>query len=170
MIKHLECIDNCKIIERDTFLDDIYDCDIFVGDYCSTIIEAIVLNKKIIYTPTEVGYSEFGKKFLNASYIVNNVEDLNKTIEKLLQGDDPLKEERKRFFQIASPTPKNGTFSRDLLDYIATNYVPVPISSRTYNTQLDKQRIKHKISLKNKFLYKIWKHLDKKLRKKGIIP
>ena len=109
---------NIQVICDGDFLDDIYNSDIFIADYCSTITEAAIFDIPIIYTPTVVKLSKFGKKFLQCAYIANDVQEMKFHITNLLNGKDSLNNNRKKFRYIASPKARYGSYAKDLLKYI----------------------------------------------------
>lgn len=109
---------NIKIICDGDFLDEIYHANIFVGDYCSTIVEAAVFDIPTVYTPTKVTLSEFGGKFLRSSYIAHNINDMELILNNLLDGKDYLKTKRKKFINIASPKSRHASYAKDLLYFI----------------------------------------------------
>lgn len=147
----LNDLPNIKTIAYDDFLDDIFNADLFIGDYCSTIIEFALTGRPIIYCSTNVEFNPFGQKLIQGMYAANTAEEIDKYIKDLRQGTDPLKKTRKENIGIISESLGNHkSIAQKLLKYLEKNL--------------------KKISLKNKIRYKIWKHLDKKLRKEGIIP
>lgn len=131
---------NIKIICDGDFLDDIYNADIFIGDYCSTIIEAAIFNIPTIYTPTHVTLSKFGRKFIKSSYVAKNVDDMNFVINKLFSGKDKKKRKREKFINVASPESKNASYAKDLLAFISSNLYAKHITDKSFLTRI-KQKI-----------------------------
>ena len=115
----LKSLPNCVIVKDDNFLEQITNADIFVGDYCSTIVEFALTKKPIIYCPTEVTLSKFGEEFIKAVYVCNDEQSLNNILIQLINGQDTLQQQRDRFFSIATYVPPNGkTLAQNFLDYI----------------------------------------------------
>lgn len=86
---------NIQIIDNKEFLDCVFNADIFIGDYCSTIMEFTLTGKPVIYTPTDVKLSAYGKQIANSYYVVNSTYEMQKTLDKLIEdGNDPLKHKR----------------------------------------------------------------------------
>lgn len=188
-ISQINAMENIKIINHGDFLDDVFNADIFVGDYCSTIMEFTLTGKPVIYTPTEVIVSEYGKKILEGYYIVHNKNQMDDTLKFLLSGTDPLKKVREKIIPLISDKHKGYSIAQYCLKYFLSldfskdleKSIQITMSSNLNKRGLKKyfykiwkhlnKQIKCKEDYKKKhpLKYKIWKHLDKKLRKKGII-
>lgn len=135
---------NAKIIGEKDFLEDIYNADIFIGDYSSTIVEAAILGCQIIYTPVEVKLSKFGKHFVKKTHVANNVEELISCIDICLKNNRN-KGINKYFLKICSIKSKKGSYAKDLLAYIKKYALPVgdntDIKYLGSNTQLKEPKI-----------------------------
>lgn len=118
LFKFLNTSKNIKLIESDDFLDDIYNADIFVGDYCSTITEAAIFDIPVIYTPTSVVLSEFGEKFIQQAYVAHNPNEMDFFINSILNNKDYNRKNRRQFIDIASPAPNKKSYAMDLLEYM----------------------------------------------------
>ncbi len=163
LFNEIKKIKNIQIVEDDNFLEDIFNADIFIGDYCSTIIEFMLTKKPIIYTPCEVTLSEYGKNILEGMYIVNNIKEMDIKINTLLKDNDKLKEIRKKKIPLITDIHSDKTIAQYLLDLLKNENDNFKNQTTKIKTQ------KSNLSFKNKIRYKIWKHFDKILRKKGII-
>ena len=130
LFSYFENQKNVKILENEDFLDYIACCDVFIGDYCSTIVEASILGHPVIYTPTKITFNDFGKKFAKQAYIANNKKELEFYIKECLEGKDALKKQREKFIDIASPAAKQVSYAYDLLNYIQQN---LPKKANKYN-------------------------------------
>ena len=121
----LENTPNIKIINEDDFLDDIANADIFVGDYCSTIIEAAILGVRIIYTPLNETLSEFGKEFSKYVLTASTSEQLQEFLQTSLQNNEKTDT---AFIKVASNSNlftfwqkicrRKTSYAKELLDYI----------------------------------------------------
>ena len=160
---------NIKIIGHDDFLDDVFNADIFIGDYCSTILEFSLTGKPVIYTPCDIVLSTYGKKIISGYYIVNNIDEMKKQINQLREKIDPLKKIRKNNIYLISDTHPNQSIAKYCLEYFKKLDYTVPINIKRDDLKEEKQITKTKLSCVNKIRYKMWKHLGKKLQKKGII-
>lgn len=111
---------NVKILGDDDFLDYVFNADIFVGDYCSTIVEYGLTGKPIIYNPTNVTLSEFGQQFIEGAYQIDNIDDLDFTIKNIKNGKDSLEKQkiREKNRKLISYTPPNGMSIAQYLLYI----------------------------------------------------
>ena len=165
----IAALNNIEIISHGDFLDDVFNADIFIGDYCSTIIEFALSGKPVLYTPTNVFFNEFGKKVSKGFYFINSADEMKKVLSDLLDNNkDPLQKQREKLRGIISDTHDNQTIAQHLIEYLTQNIEKDKQYCHSLEIQLDFP--KKKISWKNKIRYKIWKHLNKKLKKKGIIP
>lgn len=161
---------NIKIIGQGDFLDDVFNADIFIGDYCSTIMEFSLTGKPVIYTPCEVVLSNYGKQILKGYYVVNNVSEMTERLQSLLRGEDPLQQQRTANIALLSDQHPGQTNAQYCLAYFKSLDYSAPIQT---GCKLPENKIKlsapQQLERKDKLYYKIWKHLDKKLRRKGII-
>lgn len=175
MFGTLENMKNVKIIEDDDFLDYVMNADIFVGDYCSTIMEFALTGKPVIYTPTEVILSDYGKEILKGMYIADNFKEISNIIENIKNGEDDLKDVRQNVKNLISDTPPNGmTIGKYILEYIknADKKVENPEQrAELLNEKIVKKEVETetKIKFKDKIRLKIYKRLYKTLHRKNLV-
>ncbi len=175
MFDMLENMKNVKIIEDDDFLDYVMNADIFVGDYCSTIMEFALTGKPVIYTPTEVILSDYGKEILKGMYIADNFNEISNIISNLKNGEDDLKDVRQNVKNLISDTPPNGmTIGKYILEYIknADKKVENPEQrAELLNEKIVKKEVEKetKIKFKDKIRLKIYKRLYKTLHRKNLV-
>jgi len=93
---------------QDTFLTS----DILVSDTSSMLIEYFLTGKPIIYTYKLAATIDFGKEFAEGFYWVKNEAELRETLNRLIQGKDPLFERRKRIIQDMIYRPEGGAGER----------------------------------------------------------
>lgn len=156
---------NIKIINHGDFLDDVFNSDIFIGDYCSTIMEFSLSGKPVIYTPCEVTHSSYGKKIINGYYIVNNTDEMKNQLIQLKDNIDPLKEIRQNNIPLISDIHDGKTIAQYCLEYFKSLDYSKPIKIK----RDDVNPIATKLNFKNKVRYKIWSHYNKILKRKGLI-
>lgn len=186
IFNRMAALNNIEIVSHGDFLDDVFNADIFIGDYCSTIIEFALSGKPVLYTPTNVFFNKFGKKISKGFYFINTADEMKKCLFNLIENNkDPLQRKRESLRGIISDTHDNRTIAQYLIEYLTQNIEKDKQYCHTVEIQLSSS--KKKISWKNKLRYKIWKHLNKKeaaslweykfhkhlskkLVKKGIIP
>ena len=66
--------------------------DILITDYSSVILEFFLSGKPVIYcTKTNINFDENYKKMIQGCYIAENWEQIEMTVQKLLNGEDDLK-------------------------------------------------------------------------------
>lgn len=165
LMNQIKELPNIKIINHGDFLDEVFNCDVFIGDYCSTIMEFSLTGKPVIYTPCEVTYSQYGKKIISGYYIVNNVDEMQSRLEQLGNNIDPLCEVRKNNIQLISDIHPGQTIAQYCLNYFKKLDYTKPIEIKRNIFVENKSRL----SFKNKIRYKIWSHYNKVLKRKGII-
>ena len=69
--------------------------DILITDYSSVILEFFLSGKPVIYcTKTNISFDENYKKMIQGCYIAENWEQIEITVQKLLNGEDNLKAAR----------------------------------------------------------------------------
>ena len=119
LLKDFKKLENAKVVMNDDFLDDVMNADLYIGDYSSTVVEFALTAKPIIYTPCDICLNKIGKKIYEASYICENIEQMENAILNIINGKDckkNLRNELKEFLLI--DTPKNQTYAQNLLNYI----------------------------------------------------
>lgn len=81
--------------EKPSYDDAFNTADILVADYSSTIIEFFLRGKPVIYCGKREELSSQISDVTKTFYYVNGWEQLNKVLDDLKDGIDPLKEERR---------------------------------------------------------------------------
>ena len=143
---------NITVVENDDFLDKVFEADIFVGDYCSTIMEFALTKKPIIYTPVDdIVLSNYGNKILSSWYTANSKKELKKHIIRLKNQNDPKRKIREDLLYLLSDSPKNKSIALDILEYLRNNIKPGEKrkSTKTHNIYYIFGIIKIKIKKKN---------------------
>ena len=79
-----------------SILDTYNETDILISDISSVIPMFFMTGKPVIYCPFECEYTASFKKILPGLYQVRDWNELSDTINRLLSGDDPLRQERER--------------------------------------------------------------------------
>lgn len=69
---------------------------IIISDYSSIVINMALAEKPVIYFPGEVYSNGDYKQLSDGFYVVNSTQELVTAFEKLISGDDSLKEKRKQ--------------------------------------------------------------------------
>lgn len=119
LLEEFKALSNTQIVINDDFLDNVMNADLYIGDYSSTVVEFALTAKPLIYTPCEVYLNEIGEKICEASYVCENIEQMENAILNIYQGNDykqSLRNNLKEFLLI--DTPKNQTYAQNLLNYI----------------------------------------------------
>lgn len=112
-------LNNFEFEEGGNFLDTLWDADLMVSDYSSTIAEFLLTGKPVIYTPTQIKLNLLGQKIVESMYIANNQEDLSSFIDTLRSGVDPLWHKRQAIGDTISTHRAHGkTMAQYFLDYI----------------------------------------------------
>ncbi len=159
---------NTEVIDTDDFLDEVMNADLYIGDYSSTFVEYALTAKPYIYTPTAVKLNKIGKEIYSAAYVAQNIEEMIKHIDTIIGGKDSKFQERQKVKSfLLKGVPADGRYGKAILKYIKENISDAKrLKPKSTEKLLPDRKIKN---LKNKFRYKIWKHLNKKLRQEGII-
>ena len=100
--KHKKRYKNCnnaKIDTRKEYLTTFYSSDFMITDISSIIPEYFLTGKPIIYCHRTNHFNKFGEKMAEGFYWVHNWEELEKTIEMLKRGEDPLYEKRQQIIK-----------------------------------------------------------------------
>lgn len=112
-------LNNFEFEEGGNFLDTLWDADLMVSDYSSTIAEFLLTGKPVIYTPTQIKLNLLGQKMVESMYIANKEEDLSTLIYTLRSGVDPLWYKRQAIGDTISTHRAHGnTMAQYFLDYI----------------------------------------------------
>ena len=91
---------NGIVIDSNKSITDTYaQTDILIADRSSIIPLFFLTGRPVIYCATETDYSALYLTILPGLYIANSQEELDKYLESLLQGIDPLKEKRREIIE-----------------------------------------------------------------------
>lgn len=91
----------------------IHDCGSFIGEYLYTRKPAMFLSNG---RPFDHQYNELAQKCLENYYIGKNKKDVEKFIINLINGEDPLKEKREKFFKEELLPPNGKLASQNIID------------------------------------------------------
>lgn len=101
-------IANAKIDNQKEYLTTFYSSDIMITDISSIVAEYFLTGKPIIYCHKKNCFNDFSRKLSKGFYWVHNWEELQKTIEMLKSGNDPLKEKRQEIIKKEFYIPEKG--------------------------------------------------------------
>lgn len=90
---------NAAIDFSNDFLQTFYSSDILITDISSIIPEYFLTKKPIIYCNKTDVFNEFGEQLAKGFYWVNTWDELKEVLNRLLLGQDPLKEKRNELIQ-----------------------------------------------------------------------
>lgn len=90
---------NAKIDTQKEYLTTFYSSDFMITDISSILIEYFLTQKPIIYCHRTNHFNDFGLKLAEGFYWVRNWEELQKTIEMLKAGQDPLHDVRQKIIK-----------------------------------------------------------------------
>ena len=99
---------NAKIDSRKEYLTTFYSSDILITDISSIVAEYFLTGKPVVYCHKKDCFNDFSRKIAEGFYWVRNWDELQKTIEMLKSGDDPLKEKRQEIIKSEFYIPKVG--------------------------------------------------------------
>ena len=99
---------NAKIDTEKEYLPTFYTSDILITDISSIVAEYFLTGKPIIYCHKTDYFNDFSRKLSEGFYWVHNWDELQKAIEMLISGNDPLKEKRYQIIKDNFYIPKNG--------------------------------------------------------------
>lgn len=98
----------------------IHDCGSFTGEYMFVKKPVIFMSKDINGIVRKA--DDFGKKCLNLHYVGKSLEDADNFIKNvILTGDDPMKEERQRFYDEYLLPPNGKTVAENIHDDLVTS-------------------------------------------------
>lgn len=100
---------NMVIDESNEYKNTFVTSDILISDVSSMITEFFVTGKPIIYTHRIDVFNSIGKKISEGLYFVNNKYELERKLDMLLSGNDPLKEKRYELLKEVFYYPKDGS-------------------------------------------------------------
>lgn len=113
--------DKFSLDEKPSYDDAFNTADVLVADYSSTIIEFFLRGKPVIYCGKREELSPQIADVTKTFYYVNGWEQLNKVLDDLKDGIDPLKEERWiAVEQFGAGTQDAG---EEILNVLKKNYV-----------------------------------------------
>ncbi len=163
-------IKNIKVEYKHTITPWIMSCDFFLHSGCSTVFEASILKKKIIYL-LEKNIPKRPTVFSKLGYVSKNVDEAEKTISSFLAKNKRynLKKSKLNNNIIENSNGKNFSLLLcDLLNKIKFKnifeykYQKTKINSEAFKTSKFKQKIKELI-LNTKFGVKILNEIDPNL-------
>lgn len=106
--KRYDKLSNAKIDSQKEYLTTFYSSDIMITDISSIVAEYFLTGKPIIYCHRKDCFNDFSRKISEGFYWVRNWEELQKTIEMLKSGNDPLKEKRQEIIKNEFFIPHQG--------------------------------------------------------------
>lgn len=116
-------MDNTSLNEG-TYETLFIESDAMIHDSASFIVEYLYLNKPVMRTLNGENlnrlFNEFGIECINNHYHAKNIQDIEAFIQNVIQGNDPMKEQRSRFI-IEKLIPKGSPSQNvvnDILDSI----------------------------------------------------
>lgn len=86
---------NMKYDQTKDYTEVFWTSDILLTDFSSIVVEYFITGKPIVYCNTECNPDEFFEQVLSVLYIVNDWNEVENTLNMLLDGYDPLKQKRK---------------------------------------------------------------------------
>ena len=93
-----ETMENLSLDEDFDYVETFLNTDVLISDYSAIMAEFFATGKPVIYCDANSkynqDYTESAKVILEGTYIAKNFEDIEKYIEMLRSGIDPLKENR----------------------------------------------------------------------------
>ena len=101
-------LSNAKIDKQKEYLTTFYSSDIMITDISSIVAEYFLTGKPIIYCHKKDCFNDFSRKISEGFYWVHNWDELQKTIEMLISGNDQLKEKRQEIIKNEFYIPEKG--------------------------------------------------------------
>jgi CDP-glycerol glycerophosphotransferase (TagB/SpsB family) len=96
--------------DHDTMMDQaIEKADLMITDYSSIIINYFLTGKPIIYCKAQYELNEEYSKIEKCMYVAKSKTDIQRYVEMLLSGNDPLKESRKKLIESYSNKHSGAT-------------------------------------------------------------
>lgn len=116
-----EKMPNVQLDTRKEYLDSFATADILVSDMSGVVVDFAVTGKPIIYCSPNQVFNQSCEKLKESYYIVHNQQELEETLEMLLSGKDPKKEERLQAVNevLGICDGKNGA---RILQYVKNDY------------------------------------------------
>lgn len=112
---------NVQLDNRKEYLDSFATADILVSDMSGVVVDFAVTGKPVIYCSPNQDFNKACEKLKESYYIVHNQKELEDTLEMLLAGNDPKKEERQHIINeiLGRCDGKNG---KRILQFIKKDY------------------------------------------------
>jgi hypothetical protein len=98
-------------LETGLFIDLFKTSDAMVHDCDSFQVEYLYVNKPVMFVEQSVkqqNTTELRKRAMACHYIGRNMDDIRQFVERVLHGEDTMKEQRQQFFENYL-LPKGGT-------------------------------------------------------------
>lgn len=108
MIKRYESLPNTSINSSGDYQNVLLTSDILVSDMSSMMAEYFLTGKPIIYTHRENSFNDFGQRLSEGFYWANDEQELDRILDELIRGIDPLKEKRARLTRELFHLPEGG--------------------------------------------------------------
>jgi len=99
---------NTKIDYSKEYLTTFYSSDCMITDISSIVAEYFLTGKPIIYCHKKDCFNDFSRKLSEGFYWVRNWQELERTLQMLKSGDDPLKEKRQELIKSEFQISKAG--------------------------------------------------------------
>ena len=107
--KKYEDSSNMSIDKSGDYLDNFYSSDVLITDESSIIPEYFLTGKPLIFTYDETHLNEFAESISKGFYWVKTPNELRTCLDKLISGEDPLKETRARLIKEHFYLPEKGS-------------------------------------------------------------
>lgn len=107
--KRFEMLKNASIDNQKQYLPSFYSTDVLVSDESSIIPEYFLTGKPMIFTYKETHFLPYAKKMAEGFYWAKSWDEVNKYIEMLKNGNDPLKEKRQELIKEIFVLPEGGS-------------------------------------------------------------
>lgn len=113
---------NIRFDTEKEYIDTLWQTDFMITDVSGIVIEYFVTGKPIIFCKADIAdeYTEVYKRIFDASYIVENENELKAKIEMLMSGEDPQKEKREK--TISEFLKKGANASEQIIDVLEKDF------------------------------------------------
>lgn len=101
--------ENMGIDSQADYLPSFYSSDVLISDESSIMPEYFLTGKPIIFTYKETNLNDFATKLSEGFYWAKNMEEVQKHLDNLRQGIDPLKEKREEIIKSEFYIPEKGS-------------------------------------------------------------
>lgn len=98
-----------SVDKKKGYLENFYSSDVLITDESSIIPEYFLTGKPIIFTYDETHLNEFAKEISKGFYWARTKEELKGHLDKLISGEDELKETRARLIKEQYYMPEKGS-------------------------------------------------------------